>query len=449
MTPAAGNRRRRAGSVGFGLFLLLNVILLVRPQEMWKGLAGLQLYFVVMAATLLACWPVMLPKLSWVELKRNPITVCVLALVPITALAALWQSRMDQFVEYAVEYAKIALYYLVLVAVVDTPERLKKLCLAMGAIIAVIAAIAVLDLHGFIHLDAITRLTDADTDKETGAIVRITRLQSVGIFQDPNDLAQILAVGVVLCVYGVERAGSILVRLMWLGAMGVMLYAVYKTQSRGGLLCLVAAMGMLFVARFGVKKAIIVGGIAMPLMLAMYAGRQTDLSTMGGSAQTRVQLWSDALQAVRHFPVFGIGPGNMYESSGQVAHNSFLHAFAELGFVGGWLLLTAYWVAIRDVLRVRNRKILVLDEDLRRLTPALAAALVGYLAGMMSLTRNYVTPTYLMLGLACVYISLVQTEPVVPRERMGMRLLGKTFACSVLFLLAVQAFVKVSVRWSE
>ncbi len=446
-TPAAGStRRRQGGRLSFGLFVVLNVVLLVRPQELYPRLEVLHLYELTMLACLGLCWPRILRRLRWGELMRAPITVCVLVLAPVITMAALWQSRSGMIEEYALEYIKIVLYYLVLVAVVDSPQRLKLLCQALGLIIAVIAAVAVLSYHQLIQIESLQKLVDVRSD-ETGGLVRFERLQTVGIFKDPNDLAQILAVGVVLCVYGWERSRRVVMRLLWPAFMLLMLYGIYRTQSRGGLLALLGGVVVLAIGRLGLRRAMIAGAVALPVLFLGFSGRQTELTTSDGSAISRVQLWSDALEAFRGSPLLGIGPGGMEEQSGQVAHNSFLHAYAEWGMPGGWLFFAAYWAAIWGVLRLGRRTIQVLDEELAHLTPCLGAVLVAYCVGMLSLTRNYVIPTYLMLGLASSYLALVRTNPQKPQIRFGMSLLGRTFAWSMVFLLTMQLFVKVAVRW--
>lgn len=449
ISATASTRRWQRGDLRFGLFVGLNIVLLLRPQELFPRLEGLHLYELTMLACLATCWTGMLRKLSWRELKRAPITVCVLGLAPVITLAVLWQSRLDQVQEYAVEYVKIALYYLLLVTVVDSPRRLRLLCLALGIVIAAITAVAVLSYHQVIELETVQRLVDVRSDSENGGLMRFDRMQSVGIFRDPNDLAQILAVGVVLCVYGWERNSRLILRLFWPASMMLMLYGIYRTQSRGGMLALMAGGGALAISRLGLRRASIAGAVIIPLLLVAFGGRQTDLSTGDGSTLSRVQLWSDALEALRGNPLLGIGPGAMEENSGQVAHNSFLQAYSECGIPGGWLFFTAYWVAIWGVVRLGVRSTRILDEDLANLRPYLAAVLVAYCTGMLSLTRNYVSPTYLMLGLASAYLSLVLTDPPKPQIRFGLSLLGRTFAWSMLFLLALQLFVKASVRWGE
>ena len=40
--------------------------------------------------------------------------------------------------------------------------------------------------------------------------------------------------------------------------------------------------------RFGWKKTALIGSIGLPLLLIVFAGRQTEISTSTGTAQTRV-----------------------------------------------------------------------------------------------------------------------------------------------------------------
>ena len=59
-----------------------------------------------------------------------------------------------------------------------------------------------------------------------------------------------------------------------------------------------------------------------------------------------MQLWYAGLVEMKRFPLFGIGAG-MYPDfvDGRVAHNSFVHAFVELGIFGGVIFLGAFWFA--------------------------------------------------------------------------------------------------------
>jgi O-antigen ligase len=92
---------------------------------------------------------------------------------------------------------------------------------------------------------------------------------------------------------------------------------------------------------------------------------------------------------------------------GLVAHNSYVHGFVELGLFGGTLFSGAFCLALWGLYRSSAvPKKTVRAVELERLRPYLTACLVGYMAGMFSLSRNYITPTFLVLGLVTCYMRL-------------------------------------------
>src|SRR5260370_10175657 len=123
-------------------------------------------------------------------------------------------------------------------------------------------------------------------------------------------------------------------------------YGLVLTRSRGGFLALVAGLFTLFQARFGWRRTLLLASAGLPLLFVLFAGRQTTLSTVEGTGQDRIQLWSEGLGLFREAPLFGIGQGEYADRVGLVAHNSFVHCFAELGFAGGALFLGAFGSAL-------------------------------------------------------------------------------------------------------
>lgn len=451
--PGRAGRRERAG-FQFWLFIFLNVLVLIRPGELFPSLAELpgELYpplavLHLYEMTILACLAVSLPRLkaalSWKSLKERPIIGCVVGLLPLITWSVLWQGAGLAFLQrYALEYLKIVIYFLLLVSTVDSAAKLRKFVVSLALIITAIAGIALVDFWGLYRIKAIVHLVDHRGEED------LARIIGVGIFADPNDLAQWLGVGMVLCVYGCELARGWPGKLLWTLPMILMLTGIYLTQSRGGLLAMLAGLGILFVARFGVKKAALLGVVSLIPLLLLFGGHRTNISTDDDSARSRVQLWSDAIVGLRAHPFTGLGAGMMDEYAGQVAHNSFLQFYVEQGLPGGFLFFLSWYVAVWGVLRLRLKRITVVDEDLAKLTPVLAAAIICYGVGMLSLTRNYVIPTYLMLGLATAYMSIVRTAPEKEPICWSMRLVGRSFAASLLYLLAMQVFIKAFVRWN-
>src|SRR5262249_54560162 len=109
--------------MSFALFILLNAILFIRPEELWPEIAGLRLYLIVMALCLLTTSPKLLAQLSLQSLALRPITVCVLGLLVASAISFMARGRITAAEDFVPEFAKVIAYYLLLVAVVDTPRR--------------------------------------------------------------------------------------------------------------------------------------------------------------------------------------------------------------------------------------------------------------------------------------------------------------------------------------
>ncbi len=171
------------------------------------------------------------------------------------------------------------------------------------------------------------------------------------------------------------------------------------THSRGGLLSLVAAIGVLMTFRYGTRVAIAGALVGIPGMLVL-GTRQTSIDIEDGTAQDRIQLWSDGLDALKSADFFfGIGMGEYGDMAGLVAHNSFVHAYTELGIVGGTLFFGMFYFAFLELYRFRYVAREVPDRTLRRVHPFLFAVLTGWTMSLMSLSRCYVVPTYLIIGL--------------------------------------------------
>jgi hypothetical protein len=312
-----------------------------------------------------------------------------------------------------------------------------------------VTALAVLEYHNVIDIPALSAIKEGLTDPVTGERSIILRLVGTGIFNDPNDLCLMLVLTLVASAYVMEdkRWGGW--RMLWLGPLGLIGYAITLTQSRGGFLALMSAILAFICTRFGWRKGLPVAILALGAMFMFFPDRQTELSVGGGTGQDRVQIWSQGLSLFRHSPIWGVGQGKFSDEVGHAAHNSFLHGFAELGFVGGTIFLCAFAMAFKSVYRLGLRTPVPLQPELERLRPYLMAMIVGYAAGLMSLSRMYVVPTYLVLGLAVVFTEIARQAGVVvvavPRTRTVVAM--RMGAFGVMFLGGMYLFVRLFVHW--
>ena len=432
-------------SLGFALFVLVNAALFVRPGEIVPALLGWEIYQACIIACLLFSFPTVLEQFWPSSLERQPITVCVLGLLLAVPLSQLAHLRFGQAVQDGWEFFKIVLYFLLLVGLVRTPARLRTFLRCFIWFAAVVAALAVLQYHGFIKLPNLNPIKDNFRNAATGQETYVLRLQGSGAFQDPNDLCILLVVCVVLCMYWLTDARSGLFRFLMLGPFVLFLYALSRTQSRGGLVALLAGLGVFLWMRFGWLRAVLLGLFVAPLLFVVFAGRQTSLSTAEGTGQERIQIWSDGMMAFRQSPLFGIGVNEHDKEVGRVAHNSYLHAYTELGIFGGFWFTGAFALALGSLYRLSAGDRRIHDPELRRLYPYLFGMIAGYAVGMLSLTLCYIVATYTILGLAIVFRRLAVVSPPLPPPRCDAALAMRLGLLNVAVLIGFNLFIRVFV----
>ncbi len=398
-------------SLEFGLFIAINAVLFVRPADLIPALDGLPIYEFLIAACVAASLSRFVREISF-RPSIEETTVCVLWLV-----AAVLMSHLSHFDFYrarisTVTFAKIAVYYLLFVTVVDSTVRLRRFCAWVVVFIFIVTTVALLQTHGIVDIASFEPVQDTDYDASTGSALSIVRLCASGIFHDPNDFSLILTIGTALAMYFlIERAAGAK-RLVWSIMISAFAYALVLTRSRGGFLAATTSIVLLCLMRYGRSKTIILVLVALPVVATFASGRQTHLDLSQGTGHERIQLWRDGLDLLKGSPLFGIGMDQCAESIGLVAHNSFIHSFTELGLFGGTLFTGAFFFALRGLWSVRKLaavdstrpSVAGADEYDGRLGTYILAAACGYAVGLMSLTRVYNVPTYLVLGLAAAYL---------------------------------------------
>lgn len=432
----------------FILFILLNAVLFIRPAEIVPDLMNLPIYEVLILGCLAASHKAVLGQLTTPALVAQPITACVLGVLAAAVLSHATQLSFGEAVRSGVELGKVLVYYFLLVAVVNTPARLRRFLGWLVAFVGVLTVLALLQYHGAVEIPSLASMAQRqdEIDEVTGEPVVLLRLCSTGIFNNPNDLSRILVVGITLCVVALTE-GSLSGRLVVLPLVGLFGYALSLTHSRGGFLALLGSLMGLFAVRFGRWKTVTLALVVVPALLLVFNGRTTRITTSEGTGRQRLELWSEGFAALREHPVFGIGM-NRYEemAGGLAAHNSFVHCYTELGLVGGTFFTGACGLGLWLLSRLGPHHLPRLDPELGRLRPCLTAILLGYMVGMLSSTRSYSIPTYLLLGLSSVYVRLATGHLPEPVLRFDTRLLGRLAAASAATVAAVYLYLRVSLH---
>ncbi|MEO6807848.1 MAG: O-antigen ligase family protein, partial [Isosphaeraceae bacterium] len=294
----------------FLLFILVNAALFIRPSEVVEALRAVPVYNILILLCLAASIGPILALTSDRGPRREPSILCVLVILIMivasnVARGDLWTARSQ-----AVDFLKVAVYYLLLLASLRTPARLVRFLTCLAIFTLILSGTSLLHYHHVIQVPSLEMLERMDDiDSETGESMKVVQLIATGIYSDPNDLCTILVVATLIALYRLCNPHGGLVRLLWLGPIAVYLYALILTQSRGGLLALMASLMTLFLARFGWRRSIPLAVVALPAILMLSGGRQTRLSTSEGTAQGRMMLWIDGIRLLSHSPILGIGAG--------------------------------------------------------------------------------------------------------------------------------------------
>lgn len=460
--PAEGARRERVLNVpplaleparfrfAFTLFLMVNAVLFIRPAEILPSLQALPIYELLMVSCLVASFGAIVPQFDLRHLANHPITVCVLAMAGGIFLSHLSHFNIYLARTFTLDFIKIVLFYLMLMGVVSSVGRLRLFLQVIAVYIFVIALLSLLHNHDFIHLQALEAMEQRERyDEESGERQITIRLQASGIFNDPNDFSLILITGILVVSHLMLDTKRLLVRLACVVPLGTYMYALALTRSRGGFLALMTGLGVMLMARLGIKKALICAVIGLPPMLVVFGGRQTNFNfEEGDTGHGRVAIWRDAIQLFKSQPLFGAGRGEMAEQVFIAAHNSYVHSFAELGLFGGAAFLGLFYIPVY-CLRLRSLATIPprgrespAAAELRRWRPCILAIICSYGLGLCSLSRAYVVVTYLIVGIAAAYLHLAVAHGTIAAPPIGV-MFRKILVASVGFLICLYVFVRV------
>jgi hypothetical protein len=475
--------------MAFVLYLGVLIITFVRPAELFPALEGLEIVALVSVAALGSA------MLTVVSGRGPTLRAPQLYLVILLTLWVAFSVIASQFWLGAALYVFVmlwsspALVFLLTTLNLVTLRRLKIAAGLVALLIVFTGAQGVYAYHSdaglfsrFLYYEGINleeaalRMTAEQLEEAVAHFVGtgdvVIRIRGLGFLNDPNDLAQALvaALPLLLCLRRPGRFSFNLVAV-WV-PVGVALYAISLTRSRGGLLALVAVMFLLGRKRLGRTLSMILsaGGLAGLLLMGFIGGRQFSLDE---SSMGRAEAWYEGLNMLRSSPIWGTGYGSFADLNYLVAHNSFVHCFAEVGLVGYfiWLMLIVLTLShLATVARgspdtegeggdpteetgagdeseetVEDEEAESEEEELSRWAEASWISLAGFLVGSLFLSRTYGTMLFLLLGLGVAVVDMARAADwEVERREPILRILqvGTIEVASIIFVwLAVKVLL--------
>ncbi len=319
----------------------------------------------------------------------------------------LWADDSGLAIDAAFRLFLNALLIFIVFSAVRTPKQ------AIGLVAAFVAGATFVALYGIVFVTPEAGTEDA-------------RLAS-GL-DNPNELATVLvaAVALSLGLSSALRERYPLGRVAALVAGGICLLGVFLTGSRGGLVALAVALGAFLVVgrqfrgRLLVLAVVVaVAGVSYYTYIASPEARERVTELESGTGRT--DLWVIGWRMVEGEPVHGVGAGNFSTSSAgflltepgliersdfvigsapKVAHNTYLHIWAELGTIGLLLLLFVLGFGLLAAAKATHAFARLGDPRMEMIARAVFVALAAILAADFFGSRQYQKELWLLLGLA-------------------------------------------------
>jgi len=218
-----------------------------------------------------------------------------------------------------------------------------------------------------------------------------------------------------------------------------LVYGIYLTNSRGGLLALMTTIFFYFVRK--TRKFFIggiIGGLAAFALLAFGPSRTAIISIDETSAFGRVELWYQGIMMLKSNPLFGVGYGMFTDRLPQTAHNSFVLAAAELGLVGLFFWMALIYSSFKGLSIIQEH-----NKEFRNYALGLQSSLVGFCAAAFFLSRTYVIIPYILFALSGALMRVVGEKQKDLNFRFTKRDFMMTSKLSIGIILASYAIIKI------
>lgn len=327
--------------------------------------------------------------------RTTPVTPVVVGFIGIMLFAFLMGLRhaplSSRVLRSVAEMVLSLLLVIVLVDIMRSAAMLRRAVLALaiwGSLAAVIGIVlwVLPDLTAESLLNRLGRL-----GYPVGGVIRYRQTpgamlneRAIGTWIDPNAFGGfLLMIGAVIAPQIFSRCP--IVRRWLAGLMlGVVVIALFLTDSRGSMLSLGAAL--VFIAALRYRRLLLIialaGGLALflPVTQRYVAKFQAGITGQDVETQMRFGEYRDALTLINRHPIIGVGFSGTPEIDLYLGvANTYLTIASHAGFVG----LAAYLIMIGSafIYGALHYHTIRSDPDIDDVWLGLTAAMVGMLAG--------------------------------------------------------------------
>ena len=379
------------GSASYYLLLVYLAFVLLRFHEYIPVLIGKP----IMPALLI------MAVIAWLTNKRSFTAPSQHKLMPLLLLSMTLSTAIEINGSYAITvfanfYPVVILYFLIVDAM-DNNQKFR------GIFKVMVFSAVVMALHGI--QQSIEGVGWTGMDMIQG------RIRYIGIFADPNDMGLFFLTVMPMLIYLMSRSNFIF-RLFYLCTLGIILYAIFLTQSRGTALGIAALIGLFSIRHFGFIISMVIGLVALIFFMGLNS-RFAQIDPGEASAKGRVDAWEEGYYMTRDNPIFGVGVGGFVTHHYRTAHNTWVLAMAELGIPGYFIWNSLMILSLIMVIRLvffeltkapplegdthdNNREEFIDDK---KLSITFLYSLTGFCLATFFLSRSYNIFLYTMYAL--------------------------------------------------
>ena len=382
------------------------VIYCARPED-W--IPGLKLLPLAKITAILAMWGLFTSlgrtKRTFKDLpKEAKLLLTMIGILYVGAfLSPVWRGGA---ITRTIDFSKIYVVWVLVFLLVTSFDRLRRIMFIQVICVVVVCVAALLKGHS--------------TPRLSGVLG--------GIYANPNDLAFAIVLSMPFVVAFMITAKNSVIKVLWLCGMLVMIVALFMTASRGGFIDLVVCGGVTLyyfgvkgkryylivaTALVGVAVMASAGGKLYDRFAALSGDSTTDQGAYG-SYQERKYLMVRALDAIEHYPVFGIGTRNFPTYSGvwRDVHMTYLQICAEGGIAVMILYLMFFWRAFKNLKTLRHMK--NLDPDIVLFVGALQSSLIGFVVGACFAPEAYQYFPYFAVAFTAALLQTIKENEQAP-----------------------------------
>ncbi len=309
-------------------------------------------------------------------------------------------------VSRTIDFSKIYIAWVLIFLLITTFDRLRRIIFIQIFCVVAVCAVALVKGHSTPRLDGVLG----------------------GIYTNPNDLAFAIVLSLPFALAFMVTAKNAVIKALWLCGMLVMAVAIFRTASRAGFIDLVISFSVALYF-FGIKGRrfylIVATGLVAMVVMGAFGGKLYDRFTAlsgdsttdesaYGSYEDRKYLMLRAIDAIEHYPIFGLGTRNFptYSLIWHDVHMTYLQICCEGGIAVLILYLMFFYCGFKNLRTLRKTK--NLDPDIVLFIGALQSSLVGFVVGACFAPEAYQFFPYFAVAFTATLLQIVKEREQAP-----------------------------------